>query len=70
MSSVTQRESLLDKLVAFAGDPAIVEEALAALSTGAQPPKLKDILVKILEIRAERGLGVPTPFETQEAVLG
>jgi hypothetical protein len=48
-------EALLDQLVAVAGDPVIVEEALKSLNQeAAEPPKLREIIRRILEIKQRR----------------
>lgn len=48
------------RLVEFAGDPDILEEALAALRYElSEPPTLEQLLNQILEIRERRGLGLP-----------
>lgn len=48
-------EALLDQLVAVAGDPEIVEEALKALNQEtAEPPTLREIIRRILEIKQRR----------------
>jgi len=48
-------EALLDQLVAVAGDPVIVEEALRSLNQEAsEPPKMRDIIRRILEIKQRR----------------
>ena len=53
-------QRVLRRLVDFAGDPAIVEDALEALRVElATPPTLEQLLSKILELREERGLGRP-----------
>jgi hypothetical protein len=48
-------EALLEQLVAVAGDSAIVEEALRTLNEeSSDPPKMPDIIRRILEIRQRR----------------
>lgn len=48
-------EALLDQLIAVAGDPVIVEEALRSLNQEAsEPPKLPEIIRRILEIKQRR----------------
>jgi hypothetical protein len=48
-------EALLDQLLAVAGDPAIVEEALKGLNQEApDPPTLREIIRRILEIKQRR----------------
>ena len=50
----SNRENLLRRLTRFAGDPAIVEDALKELSAGEKPPTLEEVLYKILEIQQAR----------------
>lgn len=58
--TLSHDEHVIRRLVDFAGDPAIVEEALDALRRELrEPPTLEQLLHKILEIREERGLGLP-----------
>lgn len=60
MTVSSDEERVVRRLVDFAGDPIIVEDALAALREGqSAPPTLGELLRKILELRAERGLGRP-----------
>jgi hypothetical protein len=56
MTVMTRKsEALLDQLVAIAGDPLIVEEALRALNEeSAEPPEMRDIVRRILEILQRR----------------
>lgn len=50
-----KREELLDQLLAVAGDPALVEEALRSLNErGSKPPTMRDIIRRILEIKSQR----------------
>jgi hypothetical protein len=53
---MTRKQSaMLDQMVAVAGDPAIVEEALRALQdTPADPRDIRTLVRKILEIRQQR----------------
>lgn len=54
------QERVVRRLVEFAGDPSIVEDALSELRDElATPPTLEQLLTKILEIREARGLGLP-----------
>ena len=51
---------LLEQLTAVAGDAEIVHEALSdLLAESSQPPELRDIIRRILEIRQQRTTGVP-----------
>lgn len=53
-------ERVVRRLVEFAGDPLIVEEALQDLRQELDaPPSLAQLLKKILELRDQRGLGLP-----------
>ena len=50
-----KREALLDQLIALAGDPQIVEEALRTLNENAsRPPTMREIVRRILELRYQR----------------
>ncbi|HEX6576115.1 MAG TPA: hypothetical protein VF042_14200 [Gemmatimonadaceae bacterium] len=64
----SNRDQLLQRLLRFAGDPQILDEALNELSAGATPPTLEQILHRILKIRQERGLGMPRVKEPAAAV--
>jgi hypothetical protein len=58
--TLSHDEHIIRRLVDFAGDPAIVEEALEALRNElSEPPTLEQLLKKILELREKHGLGVP-----------
>ena len=60
MTISRDEERVVRRLVDFAGDPIIVEDALAALRPEqSEPPTLEQLLRKILELRAELGLGRP-----------
>lgn len=53
-------EQMLQRLVAFAGDPVILEDALAQLRDElTAPPTLDELLRKIVKLREERNLGIP-----------
>lgn len=56
MTVMTRKsEALLDQLVAIAGDPSIVQEALRELNEeSAKPPEMREIVRRILEIRQRR----------------
>lgn len=56
MTVMTKKnEALLDQLVAVAGDPLIVQEALHSLNEeSSEPPKMREIIRRILEIRQRR----------------
>lgn len=56
MTVMTKKsEALLEQLVAVAGDSAIVEEALRTLNEeSSDPPKMRDIIRRILEIKQRR----------------
>lgn len=50
-----KHEELLDQLIAVAGDPTIVEEALRTLNEDQpQPPDMRAVIRRILEIRQRR----------------
>jgi hypothetical protein len=50
-----EQEELVERLVAVAGDPRILQEALERLrNAGSVPLKLEDIIRMILEIKSER----------------
>lgn len=50
-----EREALLDQLVAIAGDPLLVEEVLRTLNAeSAKPPTMRELVRRILKLRAER----------------
>ena len=50
-----KRRALLDQLIAVAGDPTIVEQALRSLNEEAsEPPDMRAIVRRILEIRKQR----------------
>ena len=51
----SEQEELLSKLVQFAGDPVIVQEALRELNSAAEdPPTVEKILQKIVALKGER----------------
>lgn len=53
-------EQMLQRLVAFAGDPVILEDALVELRDELPtPPTLDELLRKIVKIREARNLGIP-----------
>ncbi len=59
-----KQERLIDRLVAFAGDPVILQEALeVARSTEKAPPELPELLRVILELRDKHGRGRPSREE-------
>lgn len=61
MTVSRDEERVVRRLVEFAGDPVIVEEALQDLRQElTQPPTLAQLLKKILEVREQKGLGLPT----------
>jgi hypothetical protein len=50
-----KREALLDQLIAVAGDPILVEQALRSLNEeSATPPTMREIIRRILELRHKR----------------
>jgi hypothetical protein len=53
------QEWVLGRLVAFAGGPLLLQDALDELQENAVPPTLDALLQIILKLRQERGLGVP-----------
>lgn len=65
----SNRDALLSRLTRFAGDSTILEDALEELSATGNPPTLDQILSKILEIRHERNLGMPTANDAPFAAL-
>ena len=59
-----KQERLIDRLVAFAGDPLILYEALdIAQAADKRPPELPELLRIILKLREDRGLGRPSHEE-------
>lgn len=56
MTVMTRKhEELLDQLMAVAGDPVIVQEALRSLNEdGSQPSDMRAVIRRILEIKQRR----------------
>lgn len=65
MTVMTKKsEALLDQLTAVAGDPDIVEEALRSLNEeSSEPPELREIVRRMLEIRQRRNQAVHVTTE-------
>lgn len=62
------QERVVRRLVEFAGDPSIVQDALDELREELPtPPTLEQLLRKILQIREARGLGLPDLAELAAA---
>lgn len=52
--------ALVDRLVAFSGNPLVLFEALErARSADGGPPTLPDLLAEILAVRERQGMGRP-----------
>lgn len=62
-------EALLDRLVRLAGSAELVEQALRDLSGNPKPPTLEELIRRIIEIRAGRGMP-PVPADQEEVVAG
>ena len=50
------QEGILQKLIEFAGDPVIVQDALRDLKADETAPTLEQVLFRILQLKRERGL--------------